>query len=71
MKALLQITHPDRRHNTDHIMVENVNGDDQLWEVVEKLRCEYPKAVVRIVWAGITPREYTASEVLSEKKILG
>lgn len=71
MKALISITHPERKHNTDHVMVENVNGDDHLWEIVEKLHSDYPKATVRIVWAGITPREYTATEVLSEKKMLG
>ena len=71
MKALISVIHPNERHRTDDLFVENVSGDDHLWEIVDKLQRSYPLSAVRIVWAGLSPREYTAAEVLKAERILG
>ena len=67
MKALIEVMHHDRQKIREFVLVDRVQDDDQLWEVMDKLR-DQTLCCVRLIWAGLSPREYTASEILQNKK---
>lgn len=65
MKVVIEIINQRNDRAREFVLVDKVADDDQLWQVMDKLRESSP---VRLVWAGLSPREYTASEILEGRE---